>query len=64
MNCQWLLRATVLFALASAGDSDDVFYDAKRRRVYVIGGEGAVDIFGQRDPVDVDAQKLSNRCPR
>ena len=27
------------------GDSDDLFYDAKRDRVYVIGGEGFVDTF-------------------
>jgi DNA-binding beta-propeller fold protein YncE len=31
------------------GDTDDLFYDAARRRVYVIGGEGFVDIFEQRD---------------
>ena len=27
------------------GDSDDMFYDAKARRVYVVGGEGFVDVF-------------------
>jgi len=27
------------------GDSDDVFFDAKARRIYVIGGEGFVDVF-------------------
>lgn len=27
------------------GDSDDLFYDARRDRVYVIGGEGFVDTF-------------------
>ena len=31
------------------GDTDDLFYDPARRRVYVIGGEGFVDIFEQRD---------------
>jgi DNA-binding beta-propeller fold protein YncE len=40
----------VVATLPTVGDSDDVFYDAERRRVYVIGGEGAVDLFGQRDP--------------
>jgi YVTN family beta-propeller protein len=29
----------------SCGDSDDVFHDAKRRRVYVSCGEGFVDVF-------------------
>jgi DNA-binding beta-propeller fold protein YncE len=29
---------------ATVGDTDDMFYDASRRRLYVIGGEGAVDV--------------------
>ncbi len=36
--------------LDSPGDADDVFYDAKNKRVYVSGGEGAVSIFEQVDP--------------
>jgi hypothetical protein len=36
--------------LATVGDSDDLFYDTTRRLVYVIGGEGAVEILRQRDP--------------
>src|ERR1700722_18516192 len=31
-------------------DTDDIFYDGGRRLVYVIGGEGAVEVFRQRDP--------------
>lgn len=27
------------------GDADDIFYDIKRNRIYVIGGEGFVDVF-------------------
>jgi len=27
------------------GDTDDLFYDAERRRIYVIGGEGYVDVL-------------------
>jgi hypothetical protein len=34
----------------TVGDSDDVFYDAAARRVYVSGGEGAVVVYEQRDP--------------
>ncbi|HET9595129.1 MAG TPA: YncE family protein [Anaeromyxobacteraceae bacterium] len=34
-----------LAAVPCVGDSDDVFYDAARDRVYVIGGEGYVDVF-------------------
>ena len=32
-----------------AGDTDDLFYDAAKKRVYVIGGEGFVDVFEQKD---------------
>jgi DNA-binding beta-propeller fold protein YncE len=31
------------------GDTDDLFYDAAKKRVYVIGGEGFVDVFDQKD---------------
>src|SRR5262249_59506149 len=29
----------------TCGDSDDVFMDARRKRVYVSCGEGAIDVF-------------------
>ena len=32
-----------------AGDTDDLFYDAKRKRIYVSGGEGFLSVIGQRD---------------
>jgi YVTN family beta-propeller protein len=32
-------------AVPCVGDTDDLFYDAKRDRVYVIGGQGFVDVF-------------------
>jgi DNA-binding beta-propeller fold protein YncE len=32
-------------AVPCVGDTDDLFYDARRDRVYVIGGEGFVDVF-------------------
>jgi hypothetical protein len=31
-------------------DADDIFFDPGRRRVYVVCGEGRVDVFGQRSP--------------
>src|SRR5438094_3459213 len=31
------------------GDTDDLFYDVTRSRVYVIGGDGYVDVFEQKD---------------
>jgi hypothetical protein len=35
--------------LDSAGDCDDLFYDAERRRIYMSCGEGSIDVFEQRD---------------
>jgi len=32
------------------GDTDDLFYDAARKRLYVVGGEGFVDVLQQDDP--------------
>jgi DNA-binding beta-propeller fold protein YncE len=37
-------------ALPTVGDADDVFYDSKRKRIYVIGGEGAVAVVAQNQP--------------
>jgi YVTN family beta-propeller protein len=34
--------------VAVCGDADDVFFDAKRQRVYVVCGEGFVDVFDGR----------------
>jgi len=31
------------------GDTDDLFYDAARKRLYVSGGEGYVDVFQEQD---------------
>jgi hypothetical protein len=40
----------IVDTLPTVGDTDDVFYDAGRRMVYVIGGEGAVETLRQLDP--------------
>src|SRR5207253_7700807 len=39
----------VVAKLETCGDADDVFVDAKRRRVYVSCGEGIVDVLEQRE---------------
>jgi DNA-binding beta-propeller fold protein YncE len=36
--------------LRVAGESDDVFFDAARKRIYVIGGEGFISAVQQNDP--------------
>jgi len=33
----------------TVGDTDDLFYDAARKRLYVTGGEGYIDVFQQND---------------
>lgn len=39
----------VIQTLNTVGDTDDLFYDAEQHRIYVIGGDGFVDIYQQRD---------------
>lgn len=36
--------------LRAAGECDDVFFDALRKRIYVIGAEGFLSVFQQNDP--------------
>ena len=40
----------VIGKLPVVGDSDDVFYDKARKRVYASGGEGRISVFQQDDP--------------
>lgn len=40
----------VVTKIDMSGDSDDVFYDSKRRRIYAICGAGKIDIIEQADP--------------
>jgi DNA-binding beta-propeller fold protein YncE len=35
--------------LRAVGECDDVFFDASRKRIYVIGGEGMISVFQQND---------------
>lgn len=35
----------LLDSFAAVGDTDDLFYDASRKRLYVSGGEGYLDVF-------------------
>jgi len=37
-------------SLDTVGDTDDLFYDTERQRVYVTGGDGSVDVLHQDDP--------------
>ncbi len=42
------VTSTRIAAVPCAGDTDDLFYDARHDRVYVLGGEGYVDVFDAR----------------
>src|SRR5215813_10590480 len=46
--------------LECAGDTDDVFYDSRNKRVYVSGGEGFVSVFAQ---IDADKYQAIAKIP-
>jgi hypothetical protein len=37
-----------------AGSTDDLFYDSRRGRVYVLTSQGLLDVFQQKDPDHYD----------
>lgn len=40
----------VVAKVSIGGDTDDLFYDAQRRRLYVVCGEGRIDVLRQETP--------------
>jgi hypothetical protein len=42
-------NGSIVQKLSAIGDSDDVFYDAARKRIYATGGEGGISVFEQQD---------------
>jgi hypothetical protein len=46
--------------LAISGDTDDLFYDARLKRLYLSCGEGYIDVIGQ---LSADSYKLRERIP-
>ncbi|MBZ5656254.1 MAG: hypothetical protein LAO56_13365 [Acidobacteriia bacterium] len=38
-----------LAVLPCVQNSDDIFYDSARKRIYIPGGEGSIDVFQQQD---------------
>ena len=53
----------IVTSLATVGDTDDVFYDPGRRLVYVIGGEGAVEVLRQHDPDNYEPVRRITTAP-
>ncbi len=39
----------IVASLPTVGVSDDMYYDAARRRIYVMGGYGYIDVIAQKD---------------
>jgi DNA-binding beta-propeller fold protein YncE len=50
----------MIVALPGAEDTDDLYYDAEHKRVYVPGGEGLVYVFQMNDP---DHYRLIAKIP-
>jgi hypothetical protein len=44
------LSGVQVYERATVGDVDDLFYDAARKRIYVSGGEGLIDVIYQKNP--------------
>jgi DNA-binding beta-propeller fold protein YncE len=42
----------VMASMSTVGDAGDVFFDREHKRIYVIGGEGFVDVFQQKSADD------------
>jgi hypothetical protein len=45
-------------------DTDDIYFDARRKRVYVICGEGRVDVFRQETPDRYVRESSIKTAPR
>jgi DNA-binding beta-propeller fold protein YncE len=50
--------------LPIGGDTDDIFFDAPRKRVYVICGEGRVDVFRQETADQYALESSVKTAPR
>ena len=53
----------VVSNLPIVGDTDDLFYDANRKRIYVSGGEGFVDVIEQRDANNYKLLEKTSTAP-
>jgi len=49
--------------LPTVGDTDDVYFDSIRRFLYVIGGEGAVDVIRMRNPNNYEPVERIRTAP-
>lgn len=56
-------RGIFVATLPCAGDADEVFYDAVRKRIYVSGGAGYVSVFQQKDADNYEELPRVNTAP-
>ena len=53
----------VVGKLPIVGEADEVFFDSHNRMIYVIGGEGFVDVFRLRDPDHIEIVARVDSAP-
>jgi DNA-binding beta-propeller fold protein YncE len=49
-------------SVEAVGDTDDLFFDAAKQRLYVIGGEGYVDVFQRRGDAIERTARVATRA--
>jgi DNA-binding beta-propeller fold protein YncE len=54
----------IVAKLETGKDADDIFYDAARKRIYVICGEGRIDVVRQVDPDHYALESTQTTAPR
>jgi len=54
----------VVSTVAIGGDTDDLFFDSARKRLYVVCGEGRVDVLRQESPDRYAAEASIKTAPR
>jgi len=52
---------TVMASTEAVGDTDDLFYDVDRKRIYVIGGEGFIDVIDRQGDTLHRVNRVSTR---
>jgi len=45
-------------------DTDDIFFDPERKRIYVVCGEGRIDVIRQQDPDRYSLEGTVRTAPR
>lgn len=59
-----LATGNVVARLPIGGDTDDVYFDSQRKRLYVICGAGKVDVIRQESPDEYVLEQSVNTSPR